>query len=181
MAETKPFCLQLEAGPSASYKYVTLLEATLFNMERHIFELLWPFFGFCQYLGLFPCKRTIDTLSGLIQLKPIHWMRQLAFFLVLGHSIMFGNMVNFIPIILEGKSTEDNIKCLRSIHPINESLLDWMAMLTLLTSMSVLFYLLTWGIVKTKTELCDLFHKSDSSNHFDVKKRHFSSSYTVII
>ena len=87
VAETKPYCLQLEAWPSTSFRYVTLLEATLFNMERHIFELLWPFFGFCQYLGLFPCKRTIDTLSGLIQLKPIHWMRQLAFFLVIGHPI----------------------------------------------------------------------------------------------
>ena len=34
-----------------------------------------------------------------------------------------------------------------------------------------------WKVVGKNQQqhaLCDLFHKSDSSNHFDVKKRHFS-------
>ena len=87
-------------------------------MERHIFELLWPLFGFCQYLGLFPCKRTIDPISGSIQLRPIHWLRQLAFFLIIGMSLgVFGNMTIFIPSLLEGKGIKEMYKCLQSANP----------------------------------------------------------------
>merc|ERR1712062_825424 len=38
-------------------------EATLFSsMERRIFELLWPLFGFCRYLGLFPSMLSVEVL-----------------------------------------------------------------------------------------------------------------------
>ena len=87
-------------------------------MDRHTFELLWPLFGFCQYLGLFPCKRTIDPISGSIQLRPIHWLRQLAFYLIIGMPLgVFGNMTIFIPSILEGKGIEEMYKCLQSANP----------------------------------------------------------------
>ena len=136
-------------------------------MERHIFELLWPLFGFCQYLGLFPCKRIIDPISGLIQLQPIHWVRQLVFYLLIGIPLgVFGNMTIFIPTLLEGKSGEEVYKCMQRANPATESLLDWLAVMAFTTFISVLFFLSTWGNFETKKGLCELsfFRRSKSAD-----------------
>ena len=137
--------------------------------ERHTFELLWPLFGFCQYLGLFPCKRTIDPISGSIQLRPIHWIRQLAFFVLIALTIaMLGNVALFIPFtLIEDKSIEEAFKCLQNANPaLGENLVDKLTMFTFMTFMMILYYLSTWGIFKTKTGLCELscFRRSRSSD-----------------
>ena len=137
--------------------------------ERHTFELLWPLFGFCQYLGLFPCKRTIDPISGSTQLRPIHWLRQLAFYLIIGIPLgVFGNLVIFIPPLLEGKGIEEMYKCLQSTNPAagEESLLDWIALHAFMTFITMLFFLSIWGIFKVKKELCQLscFTRSRSTD-----------------
>ena len=122
-------------------------------MERRIFELLWPLFGFCRYLGLFPCKQTIDPLSGSIELMPIHWIQQLTFFLFIGMPIaMLGNMA-FIPYsLIEDKSIEEIFECLQNAHQkvMGESLVNKFLVFTFMTVMIIVYYLSTWGNFKTK-------------------------------
>ena len=128
-------------------------------MERRIFELLWPLFGFCRYLGLFPCKQTIDPLSGSIELMPIHWIQQLTFFLFIGMPIaMLGNMA-FIPYsLIEDKSIEEIFECLQKAHQavMGESLVNKFLVFTFMTVMIIVYYLSTWGNFKTKMGLCEL-------------------------
>ena len=75
-------------------------------------------------------------------------------------------MTIFIPPLLEGKSTEEMYKCMASANPATKSLLDWLAVMTFTTFMTILFFLSTWGNFETKRGLCELsfFRRSRSAD-----------------
>ena len=127
-------------------------------MDQQVFQLLWPFFRFCKYLGLFPCERCIDEASGSIHLIPIYGARQLLYFLLIGLPIFLSGQIAMLLLFkISEESIADTFECLMKIHPaFGESLSDSLVMLSLLTFSWLTFYFVQWANFKTKNGLQEL-------------------------
>ena len=122
---------------------------------------------------MFPCNKIIDPGSGLTRYHPIHCLRQLAFFLMIGLPIfLIAHVTLALLFLLTGKSHEEMFECLRETNPVlGETFLDGLVLFALLTFMWVTFFVVQWGNYSVKKELCQLANldKFYRLNRSDIK------------
>ena len=131
-----------------------------YEMERQVFDLLWPLFGFGRYLGFFPCKRIVDPETCENQLKPVNWKIQLILFIIFGGIFCQIGVISY-QLILQSNVEEANIfDCMETINPaISGSFVDKLALYVMPTVAAVVPYLAHWGNYKMRKGLCLLSQK----------------------
>ena len=126
------------------------------KMERDIFELLWPIFGFGRYFGFFPCKKSKDLETGKVFLEPISWKIQWILYLTLGVVIgQSGSVATTILFSISGNDMEKVMQCVTNANHFGGTM-DTLTVFFLISFMVLACLLMQWGNFIIRNEICEL-------------------------
>ena len=125
-------------------------------MERHLFDSLWPVFGFGRYLGVFPCQRIKDSLTGKVRLLPINWKIQWASYVCTMVLSNAGVLINTMVLMANVKSFEDLKKCMVKDSEVDYNVMDSSSTMILTGLLFGTCFIVQWQTFQAKSKLCKL-------------------------